>query len=539
MSHEASFVLLFAIASLVAMIAKRLRLPYTVALVVAGLLLGFGAPFEAPHLTQELLYAVFLPGLLFEAAYHLELRQFLENKVAIVTLAAPGVLVGIGVTALLMVGLVGTFALEVHFSWIDALVFGGLVAATDPIAVVSLFKSLGAPKRLGVLVEGESLLNDGTAVVVFSIILAAANGAEATVGGAIVEFVKTVGVGILVGAGVGYGVSKAIQRVDDALIEMTLTTVAAWGSFVLAEELHVSGVMATVVAGLICGNYGAATGMSPSTRVAIATFWEYVAFALNSLVFLLIGFEIDLQQLAASWLPIVLAWVVVMVARFVVVGGVAALLRRTNERIPWVWTAVLTWGGLRGGLSMVLVLGLPASFAHRAFLLNTTFGVVLISILVQGTTMGPLLRRLGVIVARGTRLRFEAARTASSAARAALAEIDVLEQHGATASTLEPLRVTYRDRIAKAETEMRDAHGADLDIAAEERRRHLRHLLLVEKSQVLADVHEGMLSAESAAALLSDIDARLLASEEAHATPETPETPETPATTPTTPTTPA
>lgn len=175
------------------------------------------------------------------------------------------------------------------------LVFGALIASTDPIAVVGLFKSLGAPKRLAVLVEGESLLNDGTAVVLFTLILGIAQGQEVSTGAAVLDFVKVVGMGVLIGVAMGFAVSKVIQRVEEPMIEITLTTIAAYGSFVAAEQLHYSGVIATVTAGMICGNYAVRTGMGPTTRIAVESFWEYVAFALNSIVFLLIGFEVHVR----------------------------------------------------------------------------------------------------------------------------------------------------------------------------------------------------------------------------------------------------
>jgi CPA1 family monovalent cation:H+ antiporter len=277
-----------------------------------------------------------------------------------------------------------------------ALVFAALISATDPIAVVGLFKSLGAPRRLGVIVEGESLVNDGTAVVVYTLALLFATGAELSLLQASFDFVKVVGLGMLVGAAIGFAISKASERIDDPLVEITLTTIAAYGSFVAAEELHFSGIIATVTAGIVCGSFGAPRGMSPTTRLAVEAFWEYVAFALNSIVFLLIGLEVTLGSLFADWKPIVAAYLIVLLARAVVVFGASSVLRRTSERIPWSWCLVMTWGGLRGALSMVLALALPAAFPARSLLVSTTFGVVILSIIVNGLTTSPLLRQLGL-----------------------------------------------------------------------------------------------------------------------------------------------
>jgi CPA1 family monovalent cation:H+ antiporter len=396
MNVATTVILLFGLAAGVALLARSLRVPYTTALVVAGLVLGPTHVLPALHLTKELLYAVFLPGLLFEAAFHLDARQFWLQKFAIASLALPGVVIAIAVTAPALVLTSQAVSFGPVFAWPAALVFAALIAATDPIAVVALFKSLGAPRRLGVIVEGESLVNDGTSVVFYTIAIGVASGAEVGISGAAVDFVRVVGLGVLLGATIGFLLSLLTARVDDPLIEITFTTIAAYGSFILAEQFHASGVLATVAAGMVIGSYGAPRGMSQTTRIAVQSFWEYVAFALNSIVFLLIGFQVSVGRLLTSWEPIAVAYVVVMAARAIVVFLVLASLRRTSERIPWSWGAVLTWGGLRGALSMVLALALADDFPQRSLVVTVTFGVVLLSILANGLTVGPLLRRLGL-----------------------------------------------------------------------------------------------------------------------------------------------
>ncbi|MDP2343668.1 MAG: sodium:proton antiporter [Deltaproteobacteria bacterium] len=519
---ELVVVLLFAVASIVALIAKRFRLPYTVALVVAGLALGTVDVVDPPHLTQTLLYSVFLPGLLFEAAFHLEFKTFWANKLTIHALAVPGVVASILLTAAVFTPVASALELESGFRFVDGLVFAAILAATDPIAVVSVFKSLGVPKRLAVLIEGESLLNDGTAVVLVGIILALALGGSLSVPAATLQFAFMVGVGGLIGGGIGYAVSLVIQRVDDPMIEITLTTIAAWGSFMIAEQTHASGVIATVAAGMVCGNYGKRTGMSPSTIVATETFWEYVAFALNSLVFLLIGFEVQIDDILANWAPILVAWGAVTGARAVVVFGVAGLLRKSSERIPWSWSAVLSWGGLRGSLSMVLVLSLAPDFPHRAFLVTVTFGVVLVSILLQGLSIGPLLKRLRVVGAREDRLELERARARLAAATAARQEIDHLTaSHGVPVSVVAELRAEYDRRHADADAQARLAHVEREAVMDEERHRARRHLLMLERSRVRDLLHEGLLSEEAAAPVLADIDARVRALEDPPAPPPT------------------
>ena len=397
MAPELALLLLFTAATAVALVARRLRIPYTVGLVLAGLALGALHPDYGIHLTKKLLYAVFLPGLLFEAAYNLDFSEFRRSTWTIFWLAVPGVLAAIGATSALLVASSHVTHATNGWGWSHALVFSALIAATDPIAVVAVFRSLGAPKRLGVLTEGESLVNDGTAIVLFTIISASVtSGGGPDVAGAALEFIKVAGLGLVAGGGLAFLTSHITRSVDDPMIEITLTTVTAYGSFALAEHFHVSGVIATVAGGMVYGSYGAPRGMTATTRVALESFWAYVAFALNSLVFLLIGLEVRVGALVAAWAPIVIAFAAVLAGRLLVVFTVSALVRSTPERVPWQWSVILTWGGLRGALSMVLALALPEDFSRRTLVVTMTFGVVLLSILVQGTTVGPLLRALGL-----------------------------------------------------------------------------------------------------------------------------------------------
>jgi monovalent cation:H+ antiporter, CPA1 family len=389
-------VLLLTVAMGVALLARRLRLPYTVALVIAGLALGTAHLMPPPQLTRELLYSVFLPGLLFEAAFHLDGGDFWRNKGAIMTLAVPGVVLAIAMTAPLLSWAPARLGWTSGLTWPAALVFAALIAATDPIAVVALFRVVGAPRRLAIVVDGESLVNDGTAVVLYTLAVGFASGATWSISGASLDFVRVVGLGVALGAALGFAVSMIITRIDDPLVEITLTTIAAYASFIVAEQFHASGVLATVTAGILCGSYAAPRGMSASTLVAVKSFWQYVAFALNSMVFLLIGLDVHIGQLLESWRSILLAYAIAMSVRGAVVFLTLAILRRTRERMEWTWGLVLTWGGLRGALSMVLALALADSFPDRWRVVRVTFGVVLLSILVNGLTVAPLLRRLRI-----------------------------------------------------------------------------------------------------------------------------------------------
>jgi monovalent cation:H+ antiporter, CPA1 family len=505
-----TFIFLFMVATAVAIGIRRFHIPYTVALVLAGLVLGFFHAFKAPELTKELLFTVFLPGLIFEAAFHIDFHEFWRNRLTIISLAIPGVIAAIVLTTVFLTPVAKILAYGANFGWPYALVFGALISATDPIAVVATSKKLGAPKRLTIIMEGESLLNDGTGIVFFTLSLAFLAGHKVTAGGLTLEFITIVGMGILIGTAIGLLVSQLISRVGETMIEITLTTLAAYGAFIAAEQLHASGVIAAVTAGLFCGKYAVA-GMSPSSRISVESFWGYVAFALNSIVFLLIGFEVSIDSLLSTWELILVAYLAVTLGRALVIFGATSLIRFTRERIPWSWSVVLTWGGLRGALPMVLVLSLPRDFLFRDLLVTMTFGVVLLSLLIHGLSISPLLRWLGIVRGTGEQEALEFARGKLLAAYAALQTLDQMS-HGRLRNnpSVPKLRQEYEEMINSVEEGMMNLEPERNRLDEEEIKWLRRHLLLVEKQRVIDAFHEGRVDQETYEKLLADIDARLL-----------------------------
>lgn len=382
------------IIAMVAIAVKWIRLPYTIALVTAGLGVGL---LRAQHfidlelvLTPELVFTIFLPVLLFEAAFNLSSHHLRENARSILLFAVPGVIL-----AALCVGYGLHYSLGMPLT--SALVFGALISATDPISVLALFKQLQAPTRLATIVEGESLFNDGAAVVVFKILLGLALTGKFSLGLGILQFLAISLGGLLCGALLGYATSKLTATIDDHLVEITLSTILAYGSFIVAEHFGGSGVMAVIAAGLVLGNYGKRIGMSANTQVMIGAFWEYAGFLMNSLVFLLIGTQVDLRLLATRWQPVLVAFVCVLLARALAVAVLSPLSHRLDAPLSLKWRGVMVWAGLRGSISMALAIGLPADLPWRDEILLMTFGVVILSLYVQGLTMPPLLRALGVV----------------------------------------------------------------------------------------------------------------------------------------------
>jgi CPA1 family monovalent cation:H+ antiporter len=388
-------------ASVIAVVAKRIGIPYTVALVLGGLLLsaaplGVLSPLQLGNrpewLTPDVILTLFLPALLFEGSLKIDFRHIQTDFAPLLLLANFGVLI-----ATLVIGFV-----LFHFGGLPlmaALLFGAIVSATDPISVLAIFKELRVTERLAALVECESLFNDGTAIVLFEIFLAAAAGGAISIAKGVGEFLLSVMGGAALGAALGYLTCKATKRIDDAEIEITLTTVLAYGAFLLARHLHLSGVIATVTAGLMIGNVAAKKAMSPRTVAALRAFWEYAAFVMNSVVFLLIGLTVRLGEVVESWKMIGIAVIAILLGRALSVYTLAPLSNRVSKRVPSSWQHVLVWGGLRGALPLALALSLDNSFAFRGEILRLTFGVVVFSILVQGLTIKPLLRMLRVSTA--------------------------------------------------------------------------------------------------------------------------------------------
>ncbi|MEZ4674674.1 MAG: cation:proton antiporter [Caldilineaceae bacterium] len=336
---EFEIVEILLIVTLVALLARRIKWPYTVALVLAGLVIALQSQLRI-ELTPELVLALFLPPLVFEAAFHLQLDKLRANLTPILALAVPGVLLSTTLVGFLLSAL-GILPLPA------ALLFGALIAATDPVAVIAVFRAVGAPKQLTVLVEGESLFNDGTAIVLFHIMLAyVLEGSLAPVEG-VVDFIVVAIGGIAIGTILGYAIAQLIAQIDDYLIEITLTTVAAFGSYLIAEHFHMSGVLAVVMAGLINGNLGP-RGMSPTTRIVLINFWEYLAFLANSFVFILIGMNVEYDELLQFLVPALIAVVVVLVARVTTVYGLGTILRWVKRDVGNSYLHVLVWGGLRG-----------------------------------------------------------------------------------------------------------------------------------------------------------------------------------------------
>ncbi len=490
---------LLLVVSVVAILVRRFRIPYTVALVLAGLVLSFRERL-AIELTPEIILTLLLPPLVFEAAFHLSFIHLRRDLKTIMILAIPGVIVN-----MLVVG--GILSTGAGLPLSAALVFGALIAATDPVSVVAIFRKLGAPRQLEVLLEGESLFNDGTAIVLFSLALGALQSGRFEIASGVANFIRVGGGGILVGAVLGWLISRLMSQVDDYLVETTLTTVLAFGSYLIAEQFHLSGVLAVVAAGMISGNIGERE-MSPTTRIALFNFWEYIAFLANSAVFLLIGLDLEISALVQDWKLILWSILAVLIGRAISIYG----LSRLGRDIPNSWRHVMFWGGLRGAIALALALSLPeADFGEmRTTLIVMTYGVVLFSLVAQGMTMNGLLKRLGIITKSDAQIEYERRHARALAVRAGYQHLRRLSIDGliseATWRSLEPVLKQRQEVLTGA---VQEVLSDTPELEAEEIVLARREMLRAQRSALGNLRRSGAISDESFDELVVEVDLAL------------------------------
>ncbi|MEH7336814.1 sodium:proton antiporter [Neobacillus drentensis] len=390
--------ILIMLAAGITAIAKKLKQPYPIALVIVGAIIGIvDFPVLDPlkyFITEEevfhfVIVTIFLPALLGEASLKLPYSELLLNKFPILSLSLAGTLI-----SYLIVGFSSYYFLGLSIQ--AAFVFAALMSATDPVSVLSIFKSVGVNKRLAIVVEGESLFNDGMAVVLFQIsafsLLSYLDLGWEGLGIGFWVLIKVIFLGLIVGGALGYGFSILTKFYDDYPLEIIFSLILFYGAYLLAESIHGSGVIAVVTAAIILGNYGSRIGMTPTTRQNIGTFWDVAALLANSIVFLMVGLEITRIGIVNKWGIIFSSIIIVLIARSIAVFISLAF----EKNFPSSWKHIINWGGLKGSLSIALALSLPSDFKGREVILVLTFFIVLFSLVGQGLTVKPFISLLGV-----------------------------------------------------------------------------------------------------------------------------------------------
>ncbi len=445
-----TFLSLLIVVTLVAALVRRTRFPYEAALVLAGLVMAVTPGVPPAQRTPQVILTVFLPVLLFHGAYNLSLTDLRATLRLVVLLALPGVVVTAALVGLALHLLAG-------MSWTTALLFGAIVGATDPVSVLATFGRIGAPHRLTTVVNAESLFNDGTALVLFSVLLGIATKGRFSLADSGLQLIVVIAGSTVLGATVGLVGAQVLYRVDDALVETSITLIMAYGGYLLATAVGLSGPLETVAAGLLFATRGEQV-MSANTRLQASAIWEFLDFLTNSLLFLLMGLAVrgvvdaPGERIGPGLIgPLLIALAAVVLSRTAIVLLTGYLMVTLHKPFPRGWQPVLVWAGLRGAVSLAAALSLPSGLADRDLLVTMTFGVVLFTLLAQGLTIGPLVRRLGL--AEGVRGTEPTGTAQPAVARSesgsheddslflqALTDADIAQRLGVSTATLALLR---------------------------------------------------------------------------------------------------
>ena len=500
------------IVSIVSIIVRRVKLPYTLGLILTGLIISIFNIELGIHLTPELLLTIFLPGLLFEGAMNIDPEKLLKNIKSIILFAVVGLTLSV-----LIAGSIFHYLLGIP--WQISLLFAAMIAPTDPVAVLSIFRRLGVSKELATLIEGESLFNDGTGLVLFKIFLGLVMTGVFDFKQGVFQFFTLVGGGLVLGFLLGYLASRFLKKLDTLYVKLTITTIIAYGSFLVAEHFHFSGVIATVTSGLVMGGYGLKF-MSAHEKLEIESLWSFLGFILNSFVFLLIGVEIVVGDLIKYIVPILAGFFAILFGRGLAVYLFSLIINKVddskiisgvNEQIPKKWQHVIVWGGLHGGLSMVLALSLttenPLLKQWRPFLLATVFGVVFLSLVFQGITMAPLLKKLGLVkeVKKSKEYELEIARLLRS--NAAIDELQHLKESNIISTSIfRSFKKKYQSEKSSAESKVVMLLKKNPSIEEEQRKEIQLSILSSQKKALIDAASKGLISTEISEEILNEIN---------------------------------
>ena len=509
--------LLIAAAALL-LLADPLRIPYPILLVLGGLMLGFAPGVPELTLPPDVVLIGILPPLLYSAAFNTGLRELRRNL-------RPISLLAIGLVVLTMVGVAAVAHYVIGLSWAPAFVLGAVVSPTDPIAATAVARRFGVPRRAVAIIEGESLVNDGTALVLFKFAVAAVVTGTFSLLEASASFVWSVAGGIAVGLVVGYVIRFVRRRLFNPPLEVTLAFLTGYFAFLPASAIGASGVLAVVTAGVYMG-WHTPELTTGDTRVQGAGFWAIFNFLLNALLFGLVGLQLRpiLDELSGrSWQELVgyaaLVWIVVLLIRIVSGPPIAYIprwvwpgLRERDPVPPWQFIAFVAWAGMRGAVTLAAALAIPLStdsgapFPDRALIIFLAFSVVLGSLVLQGLTLPGVVRFLGLEEDPADEAR-EEAKARIHASEAALERLDELVEEGwVRPDTAERVRGAYNFRTNRFQARLDDSDDGEIEERSVAYQRLRRELLDAERGAVLALRNEGRISEDVMHRVQRDLD---------------------------------
>jgi CPA1 family monovalent cation:H+ antiporter len=489
-------ILLLGAAAVFVRLAERISVPYPIVLVVGGLAIGLVPGLPGLELDPEVVFLVFLPPLLHAAAWQSSPRELRAETKALALLAIVLVLATMCAVAVV------AHAIVPGMSWQAAFVLGAVVGPTDPVSATATFARIGAPARLRLLVEGEAMVNDATALVAYRVALVAAVDGTFSAGEALLDFVYSAVGGIAVGLAVGWAGIQVIRRQPDVAINIFVTLIVAYAGYIVAEELHMSGVLGAVVSGIYSG-WNAASAMDAGTRLTGIAFWRVMTFGLETLLFVLLGLQVpqladvlDIASLAGQAVVVALVVVAVRMA-FALIPGLP-LGDSVRERIA------VGWSGMRGAISLAAALAVPIEIDERPEILLLTFGVIAATLLGQGLTLPPLLRRLAL--PGPNEWSPDEALARLEAAQAALDRLDELEEEGAADEPLRRLRELYRARFAVCAAVLGGELPADGRSELHEYGAMRRELIAVERASLLGLRNDGRVRQDVVRRVERDLD---------------------------------
>ncbi|MFQ4136289.1 cation:proton antiporter [Nodosilinea sp. PGN35] len=504
-------IILLLVATAVALVSQKLRIPYVTGLVLAGLPITEVLS-RRIGLDPALVLNLFLPILIFEAAINTDVSRLRSTFKPIALLAGPGSILSSAIIATIV-----KYALGLE--WIPALLIGVILANTDTVSMIAVFKEIRVPSRLSTIVEGETLFNDAAALISFNLILIIYTTGSLTAVEGIKELLVVAVGGALVGAILGYLSLPIYTRLNDSLSSLLLTGALALGTFQIGQFLGVSGAVSVVIAGLIFGNLGLPQSSSASDRITLLSFWEYAGFGVNTFIFLLIGIEINPAKLWSILPAIFLVILAYQLGRIISVYLLLAGLRWFDRPIPIKWQHVLVLGNIKGSLSMALAVAIPLTLTGRDFIIELVFGAVLFSLVVQGLALPWLIKRINIshiseVIQEVGKLQLQLI-----AAKAAQDELDSLLKSGVLPKAFyEELWAAYQARVAQSERVLRDFYNkhrsgrlqSDLSELDTIRRR----LLLAEKGAVSDALRKRIVPEDLVQPYIKDLDEKLLSLED-------------------------